>query len=164
MALYAVDKLMSEARRLAAEYRKATGKPLAISNEIALFDAARLLNLEVPEDGGAGYDLVGRGRREGRRIQVKARALFDEGKSGQRIGQLKLDREWDSVMLVLMDENYEPSEIHEADRSEILAALKGRENAPRNRRGAMSVARFKHISRLVWTQEEGEITDELWQN
>ncbi len=164
MGVYSVNKLMTEARRLAAEYRKTTGKPLAISNEIALFDAARLLDLEVPEVSASGYDVVGRGRREGQRIQIKARALFDESKSGQRIGQLKLDKEWDRVMLVLMDENYEPCEIHEATRPVILDSLEGQKNSQRNRRGAMSIARFRNISRLVWTREEGEITGELWEN
>ncbi len=164
MGVYSVNKLMTEARRLAAEYRKTTGKPLAISNEIALFDAARLLELEVPEVSEAGYDAIGLGKRDGLRIQIKARALFDESKSGQRIGQLKLDKEWDLVMLVLMDENYEPSEIYEAERAAVLDSLEGRESSQRNRRGAMSIARFRHISRLVWTREEGEITDELWEN
>ncbi len=164
MALYSVHNLMAEARRLAAEYRRATGKPLAISNEIALHDAARLLDLELPDTPPAGYDAIGRGSREGLRIQVKARAIFDESKPGQRIGQLRLDREWDLVLLVLMDEEYEPYEIHQAEREVILESLGEREQGARNRRGAMSVARFKCISRLVWTREEGEITDELWEN
>ncbi len=155
---------MTEARRLAAEYRRATGKPLAISNEIAVFDAARLLNLQVPEQPVAGYDAVGRGSREGLRILIKARAVFDENKSGQRVGQLKLDKEWDRVMLVLMDENYEPCEIYEAERATILESLKEREEQMRNRKGSMTIARFRHLSRLVWTREEGEITDELWEN
>jgi hypothetical protein len=34
----------------------------------------------------------------------------------------------------------------------------------RKKRGAMSVARFKIISRLVWTREEGVIEDEIWDN
>ncbi len=161
---YSVDKLMSEARRLAAEYRRATGKPLAISNEIAVFDAARLLDLTIPEQPVAGYDAVGRGSREGLRILVKARAIFDETKSGQRIGQLKLDKEWDRVLLVLMDEEYEPCEIYEADRATIVDALKEREQSSRNRRGSMTIARFRHLSRLVWTRQEGEITDEVWEN
>ncbi len=164
MALYSVHKLMAEARRLAAEYRRTTGKPLAISNEIALHDAARLLDLELPESPHTGYDAIGRGSREGLRIQVKARAIFDESKSGQRIGQLKLDREWDLVLLVLMDEEYEPYEIYQAERAAILESLGTGGESARNRRGAMSVARFKCISRLVWTREEGEIADDLWEN
>ncbi len=164
MGIYSVDKLISEARRLAVEYRRATGKPLpGISGEIAEHDAARLLNLEICENRPGGYDAVGRGRREGRRVQIKGRAIFDEGKTGQRVGQLKLDQDWDSVVLVLMDESYEPYEIYEADREDILDAIDGA-GSRRKKRGAMSVARFKIISRLVWTREEGEIDDEIWDN
>ena len=41
---------MSETRRLASEYRRATGKPLAVSGEIARYDASRLLGLELVAD------------------------------------------------------------------------------------------------------------------
>ena len=59
MSLYSVDKLISEARRIAAEYRRATGKPLGISAEIASHDACTFLELEPHEDA-IGYDAVGR--------------------------------------------------------------------------------------------------------
>lgn len=163
MGVYSVDKLMSEARKLAAEYRRATGQPLPVSGEIAKHDACRLMDLE-PSAGTGGYDAVGRqGAWEGKRVQVKGRAIFDERKSGQRIGQLKLDQEWDSVMLVIMDEEFEPVEIYEAGRPEIEDAMKQAESR-RQKRGAMSVARFKAIGRLVWTREEGIVEDEIWDN
>lgn len=165
MGIYSVDKLISEARRLAAEFRRTTGKPLpGVSGEIAEHDAARLLDLEICEDRPAGYDAVGRGSREGKRVQIKGRVIFDEDKSGQRVGQLKLEQDWDSVMLVIMDENYEPYEIYEADRDEVLDAMNEAGKSSRKKRGAMTVARFKIISRLVWTREEGEIEDEVWDN
>jgi len=28
----------------------------------------------------------------------------------------------------------------------------------------MSVARFKNLGRLVWTESDGKITDEIWNN
>jgi len=43
MGIYDVSKLISETRRLAAEYRKATGKALAVTSEIAKHDACELL-------------------------------------------------------------------------------------------------------------------------
>ena len=111
VGLYQVDKLMGEARRLAREYRLAMGKPLAgISAELAVHDAMRLLDLETAPTGVGGYDAVGSGQRAGKRVQIKGRAIFDESKGGQRIGQLKVDQDWDSVMLVLMEDNYEPVE------------------------------------------------------
>lgn len=164
MGIYAVDKLMAEARRLAAEYRRTTGKPLGISGEIAEFDAARLLDLELTKDDSHPYDAIGKGSRAGRRIQIKGRAIFDENKPGHRIGQLKLDKEWDSVVLVIMNDNYEPLEIYEAERSEIEEAMASARESNRNKRGAMSVAKFKVIGKLVWRCDEGEIQDEAWSN
>ena len=162
--IFSVDKLISEARHLAAEYRRTTGQPLGISGEIAQHDACHLLDLEPATEGTGGFDAVGGGERLGQRIQIKGRVIFDEVKKNQRIGQLKLDQEWDSVMLVLMDENYETDSIYEADRDSVLAALSERQGSNRSKRGAMSVAKFKNVARLVWTRQEGAITDEIWDN
>lgn len=160
MAIYSVDKLIAEARRLGAEFRRTTGKPLpGVSGEIAEYDAARLLDLEICKQKPGGYDAVGRGAREGWRVQIKGRVIFDEDKSGQRVGQLKLDQDWDSVVLVIMDENYETSEIHEAGREDVENAMDEAAGSARKKRGAMTVARFKIISRLVWTREEGRIDE-----
>jgi len=113
--------------------------------------------------GVGGYDAVGHGPRAGKRIQIKGRAIFDESKGGQRIGQLKTEQEWDSVMLVLMDSSYEPVEIYEADREEVLEAM-DKSSGNRSKRGAVSVARFKIIGRLVWTREDGVVEDAVWDN
>ena len=154
MNIYSTEKLITEARKLAAEYRRTTGKPLGISSEIAEFDAAQKLNLELCEDRNSGYDAIGKGEREGKRIQIKGRAIFDEHKSGQRIGQLKVEQSWDSVVLVIMDDNYEASEIYEADRDVITEALQESKPSNRNKRGAMSLAKFKKIAKLVWHQSD----------
>lgn len=165
MGIYSVDKLISETRRLAVEFRRTTGKTLpGVSAEIANYDAARLLNLQLGKDPSAGYDAVGQGHRQGQRIQIKARVIFDEDKTGQRVGQLRLEQEWDSVLLVIMDDNYEPDEIYEASREDILEAMEEAGKSARKKRGVMSVARFRIISHLVWNREEGEIRDEIWEN
>lgn len=164
LTVFAVDKLIAQARKLAADYRRTTGKSLALSGEIAKHDACRLLDLEpVPETVG-GYDAIGRGEREGRRVQIKGRAIFDESKSGQRIGQLKTEQDWDSVVLVLMDADFEPVELYEAERDELLEAIEGGRESTRSKRGALSVAKFKAIGRLVWCREEGMVDDEIWDN
>lgn len=163
MSVYAVDKLISQARHLAAEYRRVTGRPLAgISGEIAEHDAARLLDLDlcVPKPGG--YDAIGRSQRAGKRIQIKGRTIFDEGKSAPRVGQLKTEMQWDSVVLVLLDENLEPYEIYEAERAAILSAV-AEANQRRSKRGLISVAKFKNIGCLAWTRENG-IEEEVWAN
>jgi hypothetical protein len=143
---------MVEARKLAAQFRVATGKPLGISSEIAVHDVIRLMNLAPAESPQAGYDAIGKGPREGQRIQIKGRTVSDEAKSNQRIGQIKVDQEWDSVMLVLMDEQYEPLQIFEAQREQILEAV-AKTSTKRRNRGALSVAKFKHLGKLVWSAE-----------
>jgi len=166
LSVFSVDKLISEARRIAADYRRATGKTLGgVTGEIAENDAARLLNLELSEDKNSGFDAIGKGKREGKKIQIKGRAIFDNTKSTQRIGQLKVNQEWDSVLLVLMNEDFEPVEIFEAERSNLIESLDETSDSKRNKRGAMSVSRFKHLAHLVWSSEEGEIeNDEVWDN
>lgn len=147
---YSVDKLTAEARRLAADYRRATGKTLPLSGEIAVNDAVRLLNLESPTDLPSGCDAVRATATGLVGVQIKGRVVFGEGKVPPRIGQLKLDQPWDEVVLVLMDENYEPLEIYCAKRETVDTAL---EKKAHNKRGAMTVAQFKIIAQLVWTPE-----------
>lgn len=147
MTAYDVDKLMAEARRLAADYHKATGQTLPLSNEIARHDAMRLLNLQLPTEPIAGVDAIGEGERAGLKVQIKGRVMFDDSRTRQRVGQLGLDGQWDRVVLVLMDENYRPTELIEASREVLTAALA--EVKP-NKRGAMTVARFRNLGRVVW--------------
>ena len=158
---YAVDKLIAQARQLAAEYRRTMGKTLpGISSEIAEYDVTRLLGLRPEGAAETGWDAVD--PETGRRVQIKSRTIFDESKSGARIGQLKMNQDWDSVVLVLMDENYEPYEIYEALRED-LAEFADAGAGGRSKRGAMSVARFKVIGDLVWDRVNGR-QDGLWDN
>lgn len=152
---YSIDALIAQTRRLAAQFRAATGRPLPVSAEIAQYDASRLLELDPVPCGTGGYDAIGRGARAGRRIQIKGRVVPTEGGAAHRIGQLKLDQAWDTLMLVLMDEQFEPCYIYEAERATIEAWLNGSQGRRRNKRGAMSVARFKNIARLAWSRECG---------
>lgn len=149
MSLYDVAKLMTEARRLAANYYKATGQTLPLTNEIARFDAQRLLNLGPVQEEIAGVDAIGLGLREGQKIQIKGRVQFEGSKAKQRIGQLALDGKWDSVVLVLMDENYNAVELVEVQRAVIETALQG---VAQNKRGAMTVGKFKSLGTVVWSE------------
>jgi hypothetical protein len=158
LSLYAADKLIAQARILAAEYRETMGKPLpGISSEIAVHDAIRLLELEPAPEKAVGFDATDP-RRNNLRIQIKSRAVIDENKSNQRLGQLNINQEWDSVVLVVMDKDYLPTEIFEAHRDEIEEHMY-EASSSRAKRGALSLAKFKKISRLVWTSEQGRIPE-----
>ncbi len=153
---YSVDKLIAEARRLAADYRRATGKALPLSAEIAVNDAVRLLGLAPPVDPVAGCDAVRNTPGGVIRVQIKGRVVFDQSRASPRMGQLKLDQGWDEIVLVLMDDDYEPFEIYRAAREGVERAL---ERKPHNKRGAMTVPQFRNIGLRVWTREWGLAAD-----
>jgi hypothetical protein len=71
------------------------------------------------------------------------------GKPGQRVGAIDLDKQWDAVLLVLSDEDYEPIEIYEADRSSVSQALMTPGSRSRNERGQLGVSKFKTIGHKI---------------
>ena len=146
---YSLDKLTAEARRLAADYRRTTGKSLPLSGEIAVNDAIRLLRLEAPEKITPGCDALKQTPDGAIGVQIKGRVVMEAGKGAPRIGQLKLEQNWQETVLVLMDEDYEPFEIYAADKDTIESALR---NKSPNKRGAMTVAQFKVIGECVWSR------------
>ncbi len=164
MQVYDKDKLYEETRHIAARFRNTLGKNIGgITSELAAYDAARLLNLRLCDDSTLAYTAEGRDTRDGKKILVKGRAIFKDQKSRQRLGQLNLHTDWDLLLLVLFDDEFEAEEIYEASREEVIEALDGGKDRP-NRKGTISVAKFKIIGRLAWTRQEGVIDDEIWDN
>ena len=154
MALYSIDKLINETRRLAAEFKRSTGTMLPVSGEIARYDVSRHLNMRLNEDHDCGYDAIGTGQFENLRVQIKSRVVGDSVKSNYRIGQLNTNGNWDIVVLSLMDNEFEPLEMYQASREEIINAL-SKVGGKNSKRGAISVAKFKIIGQLIWTKEDG---------
>ncbi len=152
---YSVDVLMQQARQLAANYRRATGKTLAgVSSELSVYDAIRLLHLS-PVTDQIGYDAIGTeqsGDLQQDKIQIKGRTIFSDSKNTYRIGQLKMDQDWDSVVLVLLDDDYEPFEIYEIDRASLSDNVVDKQSK-KAKKGAMTVARFKKIATLAWSKD-----------
>ena len=149
--LVAVGKLINRVKAIAKEYRELTGRPLGITGEVAEYEAARLLNLKLSDVRQAGYDAI---RSDGTRIQIKGRVLFETSKPGQRIGRIRLDHDWNSVMLVLLDKDFSPIEIYEAQRAEVEAALNTPGSRARNERGALGVRKFQSIAKLLWSRDD----------
>lgn len=63
-----------------------------------------------------------------------------------------MKKDWDAVLMVLLDENFDATEIYEADRSAVLAALSAPGSRARNERGALAVRKFKTIGKLRWAK------------
>ena len=70
--------------------------------------------------------------------------------AGQRLGSIRLDHEWDSVLLVLLDERFEVIEMWEAERPAVERAILAPGSKARNERGALAVTKFKSIGAKIW--------------
>ena len=73
-------------------------------------------------------------------------------KKGGRLGSIDLKKEWDSVILVTLDERYEPVTMHEAPRGALDAALTRPGSKSRNERGQLGISQFISIAELRWAR------------
>jgi hypothetical protein len=147
------DRIMAvlgEAKLLAAEYYRLTGKPLGVTGEVAEYEAARILGIELTPARQAGYDGVE--TREGvvRRVQIKGRVVQPGSKRSQRVGRIDVLKDWDSVVLVLMDNTFSATVIYEAERAAVIDALVAPGSRARNELGALAVSKFVAIGTERW--------------
>ena len=150
-----IMEILAEAKTLAQEYRALTGKPLGVTGEVAEYEAARLLEIELTPARQAGYDAIERNNGVTRHLQIKGRCLLPNCKPGQRLGRIDVNKEWDAVLMVLLDENFNATEIYEAQRVDVLAALQAPGSKSRNERGALGLGKFKSIGKLRWRRLAG---------
>ena len=148
--------LLASAKVLAQQYRALTGKPLGITGEVAEYEASRILGVELTPARQAGYDAVETINGVIRRLQIKGRCLLKDCKPGQRLGSIDVKKDFDAVLLVLLDENFNATSIYEADREDVLKALSEPGSISRNERGALGVSKFKSIARLRWQRSTTE--------
>jgi hypothetical protein len=149
LEIAALRSVIRDAKEIAKRYRNMTGKPLGITGEVGEFTAAELLNLRLTAARQLGYDAVAP---DGHRIQIKARCVLPESKRSQHLGSIRLKHEWDTVMLILMDGDFEPLEIYEAKRPDIERELTRPGSKARNVRGSLGISKFKSIALLVWSK------------
>lgn len=148
-----VMEILAEAKALARRYYKLTHKPLGVTGEIAEFEAARLLGMELAVARQAGYDATE--ERDGSlvRIQIKGRCVPDPRRPAGRVGSIDLRQPFDSVMLVLLDQEFNAFAIYEACRARVTEALERPGSVARNERGALGISQFKAISTLRWSRD-----------
>jgi hypothetical protein len=143
-------ELLREAKALAREYYELTGKPLGVTGEVAEYEAARILGVELTEARRAGFDAIERIGGVTKKLQIKGRCLQENCKPGQRLGSIRTEHDWDAVLMVLLDYEFNATEIYEAQREDVEAALNAPGSKSRNVRRALSVSKFKSIGRLRW--------------
>lgn len=149
--------LLEQAKQLAKRYRELTGRPLGITGEVAESEAVRLLGVELADVRMAGYDVIRKTPSGVERLQVKGRVVPSKRLLGQRIGAIDVTTEWDAMLLVLMDQNFDTFAIYEAGREAVIEALGRPGSKARNERGALNVSVFRRIGRQVWPSVEGAL-------
>ena len=141
---------MEQTRLVAADYRNTTGQALPVTAELARFDAIDKLRLQKI-DGDDGVDAIqpdSDGNSE--KYLIKGRVIFKGGKARQKLGQLNLEGAWEFLLMVIYDAHYQPTQIYKVDRQIIEKELA---DSPKDKRGSMTVAKYKAIGKIVWALE-----------
>lgn len=136
-----VGKVIRRAKVLAKKYYALTGRPLGITGEVAEYEASRLLGLQLMPARHPRCDAIRKRGKKSERLQIKGRRVINP-KGGQRMGSISLKKPWDAVLLVMLDDDFEPTAIYEANRHRVSKALLAPGSKARNERGALSVSKF----------------------
>lgn len=148
--VYALDTLMEQTRQLAAEYYRTTQQTLPVSHELAKYDAARLLGLELTQDPQAGFDATSNDQR---RMVVKSRVLLRQDLRGLRIGQVNPAPTWDALLLVTLAADYHPQQIFSLTYDQYCTAIAQPSRATVTKRRPLSIAKFIAIGEEIWARD-----------
>lgn len=148
--------ILARAKVLAQRYRVLTGKPLGISGEVAEFEAAKLLGVQLVEARQAGYDATRLENGVLKKLQIKGRCVPSGARKSQRLGGIDIEKDFDAVLLVLMDDYFNTTAIYETDRAPIVDAISKPGSKARNERGQLAVSSFISMARKVWPVEKTE--------
>lgn len=153
-----VFSVLEQAKRLAGEYYELTGCPLGCTGEVAEYEAARLLGLELAPVRQSGYDATRTTSSGIQRLQIKGRCIHNSAIKG-RMGRIDTTNlEWDAVLLVLLDNHLEALAIYESGREEVMAALQKPGSKSRNERGALGISQFISIAHVAWKRPTACLT------
>ena len=142
--------ILADVKRLAIEYYSLTGKPLGVTGELAEFEAAELLGLQLADARTAGYDATRVVDGRELKIQIKGRRIAGGSLYRGTVSKINLENPFDTVMLVLMNGDFDTVEIWESPRDFVEARLTAPGSKARNERGALQVSQFKSIAEKVW--------------
>ena len=154
-------EILKEAKVLARRFYRLTGKPLGITGEVAEYEAATRLGLLLHPARQAGYDATEALEDGVARIQIKGRCILNPRKITGRMGAIDLRQPFDTVLLVLLDSEFNAFAMYEASRARVEVALTLPGSKARNERGALAIRQFMSIARLRWSRHEASESENL---
>ncbi|WP_055134265.1 hypothetical protein [Pseudomonas mediterranea] len=145
-----IFEVLRDAKVLARRYYRLTGKPLGITGEVAEYEAATKLGLDLHSARMAGFDATEMKNGCPIRIQIKGRCVVNPAKVQGRLGSIDLAQPFDVVLLVLLDSDFNAFAMYEADRDAVVTALTKPGSKARNERGSLGIRQFMAISSQRW--------------
>lgn len=145
-----VKAILAKVKKLAAEYYDLTGKPFGVTGEIAEYEAAEKLGLELCDARTEGYDAIRQTKRGIEKVQIKGRRRPEPPLYRGRVPKINLDAQFDTVALVLLDAQYNALEIWEASRDAVQDRLRAPGSKARNERNSMGISQFRSIATRIW--------------
>lgn len=145
-----IFEVLRQAKLLARRYYRLTGKPLGITGEVAEYEAATMLSLDLHCARKAGFDATEFRNGCPVRIQIKGRCVPNPSKMIGRLGAIDLAQPFDSVLLVLLDPDFNAFAMYEASRDAVVTALTKPGSKARNERGSLGIRQFIAISSQRW--------------
>ena len=151
-----VMEVLREAKVVARRFYELTGKPLGVTGEVAEYEAANHLRLRLEMARKAGYDATE--ERDGQvvRIQIKGRCVPKPGRQTGRMGSIDLRQPFDTVLLVLLDAEFNAFAMYEASREAVTELITRPGSKARNERGSVGINQFKAISQTRWLRPVAE--------
>ncbi|WP_189664233.1 hypothetical protein [Pseudomonas marvdashtae] len=148
-----IFEVLRDAKVLARRYYRLTGKPLGITGEVAEYEAATKLGLDLHCARKAGYDATEIRNGCPVHIQIKGRCVVNPARIVGRLGSIDLAQPFDAVLLVLLDSDFNAFAMYEASRYAVVAALTKPGSRARNERGSLGIRQFMAISSQRWLRQ-----------
>jgi len=144
--------LMGEVKRVARQYYVLTGKPLGVTGEVAEYEAARIMRLQLAPAREASYDALTTQSPRVEKIQIKGRAVDPSRRYVGRVPKMRLEPRFNKAILVLLDRStMEALEIWQAEYDDVKRRLTDPGSRARNERLSMGISQFRSIATLVWS-------------
>ncbi len=150
MAQEKLSQILKQTKEVAIAYRELTKRPLGITGEICEIEAANILSLELAEARQSGFDAIGYSDGQTIKYQIKGRQILKKQFGSQRVGAIDINKEFDVVLLILIDEKFEAFAIYSAMRDIIVETIKSKHIDGKRQRFDMSISKFKSLSKLIW--------------
>lgn len=148
-----IFEVLRDAKVLARRYYRLTGKPLGITAEVAEYEAATKLGLDLHCARKAGYDATEIRNGGPVHIQIKGRCVVTPAKISGRLGSIDLAKPFDTALLVLLGSDFNAFAMYEASRDAVVTALTKPGSRVRNERGSLGIRQFMAISSQRWLRQ-----------